>query len=129
MAAAEIAAGLRQQLEEIYFPLREIGQFEAKCDGSWSHQTILIIGDRAVQSVLLQILQKLETNMEGQKLSAVVWKGITYKDQQYKLWVHQLQDFEKGEAGSFCIEDFEVFKCDRSQYNYKVGVQIMVKMQ
>ena len=127
MAAAEIAAGLRQQLEEIYFPLREIGQFEAKCDGSWSHQTILIIGDRAVQSVLLQILQKLETNMEGQKLSAVVWKGITYKDQQYKLWVHQLQDFEKGEATSFCIEDFEVFKCDRSQY--KVGVQIMVKMQ
>ena len=125
---AEIAAGLKQQLEEIYAPLQGLSAFEAESDGNWKKRTILIIRDRAVENALQQILKKLEeTKVEGQKLSDMVWKGITYKDQQYKLWVQQLQDFEKGETGSFCIEDFNLFKYDQPQH--EIGVNIVVQMQ
>ena len=125
---AEIAPGLRQQLEEIYAPLRGLSAFKAESDGSWKQRTILIIRNRAVENALQQILQKLkETQVEGQKLSDIVWKGITFKDQQYKLWVQQLQDFEKGETGSFCIDDFNLFKYDQPQH--EIGVNIVVKKQ
>ena len=125
---AEIAAEVKEQLMQIYTPLQNWGAFKAESDGDWKQRTILIIRDRAVQGVLQQILQKLEeTNVKGQKLSDLVWKGITHKDQQYKLWVQQLQDFEKGKTSSFCIEDFNLFKCDRSQH--EIGVNIVVKMQ
>jgi len=115
---------LELELEEIYAPLKELGEFKAESEGkvrmnTGNYRSVLIVKDSAVTAVLKQILRELQEK----SLFNDVWKGIT--ESGHKLWVEQLQGFEKGQICFFRIEGFDVFPCQ----GYKVGVNIKVTMQ
>lgn len=115
---------LKLELEEIYAPLKNLGEFKAESDGeapmgTGNYRSVLIVKDSAVTAVLKQILQELQEK----SLSKDVWKGIT--ESGHKLWVERLWGVEKGETRFFRIEGFDVFPCQ----GYKAGVNIKVTMQ
>ena len=123
-----MAADLQSCVEEIYSPLKTLGTFRAESDGearmdTGNFRSVLIVTDRAVTSILRQILQ----NLREDHLSSAVWKGITDRD-GYKLWVEPLQGFGEGDTCFFRIADVDVFPCQEKS-NYKVGVSIKVKKQ
>ncbi len=133
---------LQEHISRIYAPIKSLefpatyeGQKEIKLTGCWRELWTVRPSSTAMTKALEQINREIDgASFNGQRMSNIVWRGITGSNRGFQLWVNPtkqesvLESYKQGYLYNCNITFIEVFR-NRLIKKYKAGVNIYMEAE